>query len=214
MDAPELDVRIEPSLIQKGESALLTWDSRNSSRVYINPNIGFVDAAGRIKFFPEETTTYTVTAEGPGGETSRSVTVEVREQDASIDQSNLLPDLVAGTFEEGVRPVFFDFDSASLSEQARVTLDANARWLGHPDHENIQFVIEGHADARGSEEYNFALGDKRAETVREYLISRGVDPGRMVTVSMGEEQPFASGNSERDHALNRRVQFVVLRQLP
>lgn len=210
---PELELRIEPPAIRPGQSALLTWESRNADRVSIEPAIGAVDLSGRIKFFPDETTTYSVRADGPGGTVTKSVTVRVAANEAAggiIDEEDIRDLPIDEQFQLQVKPVFFGFDSSELSEEAKLTLDENARWLLHSENLGLKFVLEGHADERGSEEYNLALGDKRAQVVFEYLLVKGLDSSRMTTVSLGEERPFDSGSTEEAYALNRRVEFLLL----
>ena len=103
--------------------------------------------------------------------------------------------------------VFFDTDSSELSEQARVTLDKQAQWLNN--YNRYAFTIEGHADERGTREYNIALGARRAQTVREYLISRGVQAQRMRTISYGKERPVAVCNDISCWSQNRRAVTVL-----
>jgi peptidoglycan-associated lipoprotein len=103
--------------------------------------------------------------------------------------------------------VFFDTDSSELSEQARATLDKQAEWLNH--YNRYAFTIEGHADERGTREYNIALGARRAETVREYLTSRGVSGQRMRTISYGKERPVAVCDDISCWAQNRRAVTVL-----
>ena len=103
--------------------------------------------------------------------------------------------------------VFFDTDSSELSEQARATLDKQAQWLNQ--YGRYAFTIEGHADERGTREYNIALGARRAQTVREYLISRGVSAQRMHTISYGKERPVALCNDISCWSQNRRVVTVL-----
>ncbi len=103
--------------------------------------------------------------------------------------------------------VFFDTDSSELSAQARATLDKQAQWLGN--YSQYSFTIEGHADERGTREYNIALGARRAETVREYLTSRGVAPQRMRTISYGKERPVALCNDISCWSQNRRAVTVL-----
>jgi peptidoglycan-associated lipoprotein len=212
--APQLDLWVEPTAIGAGESALLTWESRDASRVVIEPAIGDVDPAGRIRFFPDTTTTYTVTAEGDGGQVARSVTVEVRGtrvEGDDISEEDLRGMSPEQQFEAFVRPVFFPFDSSELTEEAKLTIEGNIRWLQRAENRHVRFVVEGHTDERGTEEYNLALGDRRALVVRNYLVDRGVDPGRILTVSLGEERPFDPRQTEEAFALNRRAHFVLLR---
>jgi peptidoglycan-associated lipoprotein len=103
--------------------------------------------------------------------------------------------------------VFFDTDSSELSDQARATLDKQAQWLNN--YNRYAFTIEGHADERGTREYNIALGARRAETVREYLVSRGVSGQRMRTISYGKERPVAICNDISCWSQNRRAVTVL-----
>lgn len=117
------------------------------------------------------------------------------------------PSGVAFGFAGNVRNVFFEFDKSRLTSDARDTLEDNATWLR--DHSDIKVRIEGHADERGSVEYNLALGERRAMRVRSYLISLGIDSARIFTISFGEERPAARGHNERAWAKNRRGEFKV-----
>ena len=103
--------------------------------------------------------------------------------------------------------VFFETDSSELTDQARATLDKQAQWLGN--YNRYAFTIEGHADERGTREYNIALGARRAETVREYLASRGVSAQRMRTISYGKERPVAVCNDISCWSQNRRAVTVL-----
>jgi peptidoglycan-associated lipoprotein len=103
--------------------------------------------------------------------------------------------------------VFFETDSSELTPQARATLDKQALWLNQ--YSRYAFTIEGHADERGTREYNIALGARRAQTVREYLISRGVQAPRMHTISYGKERPVAVCNDISCWSQNRRVVTVL-----
>ena len=103
--------------------------------------------------------------------------------------------------------VFFETDSSELTPQARATLDKQAQWLGQ--YNRYSFIIEGHADERGTREYNIALGARRAQTVREYLVSRGVMAQRMRTISYGKERPVALCNDISCWSQNRRAVTVL-----
>jgi peptidoglycan-associated lipoprotein len=103
--------------------------------------------------------------------------------------------------------VFFETDSTDLTIQARGTLDRQAQWLSR--YNRYAFTIEGHADERGTREYNFALGARRAETVRNYLASRGIDPSRMRTISYGKERPVAVCDDISCWSQNRRAVTVL-----
>ena len=99
--------------------------------------------------------------------------------------------------------VFFESDSTDLSSQARNTLDRQAQWL--TTYNRYSFTVAGHADERGTREYNFGLGAKRADAVRAYLVSRGIDPARMRTISYGKERPVAVCNDISCWSQNRRA---------
>ena len=103
--------------------------------------------------------------------------------------------------------VFFETDSSELTDQARATLDKQSQWLAN--YNRYSFTIEGHADERGTREYNIALGARRAETVRQYLASRGVAPQRMRTISYGKERPVALCNDISCWSQNRRAVTVL-----
>jgi peptidoglycan-associated lipoprotein len=102
--------------------------------------------------------------------------------------------------------VNFDFDKYDLTISARGALDQNAKCLEEAP--GVTIVIEGHCDERGTQEYNLALGEKRANTVRGYLRNLGIDVSRMQTRSKGENEPVCNGASEDCYAQNRRVQFL------
>ncbi len=103
--------------------------------------------------------------------------------------------------------VYFEFDSSELSPEAAAKLKQNADWIeGNPDY-TIQ--IQGHCDERGTIEYNLALGERRANAVKDYLVSLGVDGGRLRTVTYGEEKPADPGHTEAAWAKNRRAEFLI-----
>ncbi|HEY8368923.1 MAG TPA: peptidoglycan-associated lipoprotein Pal [Thermodesulfobacteriota bacterium] len=103
--------------------------------------------------------------------------------------------------------VYFDFDKSDLRPDARATLEANAEWLRR--NPNVRVQIEGHADERGSVQYNLALGERRAESAKRYLESLGISGSRLSTISYGEERPVDPGHGEEAWAKNRRAEFVV-----
>jgi len=107
----------------------------------------------------------------------------------------------------GLKMVHFDFDTFSLSEEARTVLKDNAEWL--KSHKGIKVQVEGHCDSRGTQEYNLALGQKRADVVRKYLADLGIGSKRLSTLSYGEEKPIDSAETEEAWTQNRRAQFVI-----
>lgn len=105
------------------------------------------------------------------------------------------------------RDVFFDFDKSTIRPDAKATLDKNIGWLKSDS--GIRVVVEGHCDERGTQEYNLALGERRAKAVKDYLVAGGIDPKRIDTISYGEERPFVLGHDESAWKWNRRGHFVV-----
>lgn len=109
--------------------------------------------------------------------------------------------------ESDLQPAFFDYDAATLREDARAALDGNARVLRQ--NATLRLVVEGHCDDRGTIEYNQALGQQRAEAARDYLVGQGIDAGRLTVISYGKERPFATGNDEASWQQNRRAHFRI-----
>jgi peptidoglycan-associated lipoprotein len=103
--------------------------------------------------------------------------------------------------------VRFDYDRAELSDAARASLQKNAQWMQRWTSTRVN--VEGHADSRGTSEYNLALGERRANAVRDYLVSLGVEAARINTVSYGEERPLCTEENEACWAQNRRGHFVI-----
>jgi peptidoglycan-associated lipoprotein len=108
---------------------------------------------------------------------------------------------------EGLTTVFFDYDKSSLSSAAKKTLQENAGWM--KKNSGVKIQIEGHTDARGSLEY-MALGERRANAVKNYLGSLGISASRLVVISFGKEKPLVNGESEEAYSRNRRANFVPL----
>lgn len=108
----------------------------------------------------------------------------------------------------GLGTVNFEYDKAALTQEARTQLKENADWI--KSHSNVVVQVEGHCDTRGSVEYNLALGERRARSVKQYLVSLGVDAKSLTIISYGEEKPLAMGSSDADHNKNRRANFVPL----
>lgn len=118
---------------------------------------------------------------------------------------------VSDTSGEGgpLEDVYFDYDQAELNDQARAILERNAQWI--KNHATAKVRVEGHCDERGTVEYNLALGERRAQSTRDYLVSLGVAGDRLATVSYGKERPLDPGTTEEAFARNRRAHFAVSR---
>ena len=106
-----------------------------------------------------------------------------------------------------IRDAYFDYDEATLSAEAQEALTVSASWL--KNNPTYALTVEGHCDSRGTEQYNLALGDRRANVAKDYLATLGVDSGRIRTVSYGEERPFDSGTSDESYHQNRRAHLVL-----
>lgn len=104
--------------------------------------------------------------------------------------------------------VYFDFNSAGLSSDAKDALNNNAEFL--KTNPKVKVQIEGHCDERGGVQFNLALGDKRAKSVRDYLVGLGVGAARMSTISLGKEKPLSFGHDEESWSKNRRANFIVI----
>jgi len=132
---------------------------------------------------------------------------DLEEGELPIRQTDLARELV---FEEAVRElqtIYFDYDSAKLKAPAKTKLERAADWLKRNPNVNVR--IEGHCDERGTNEYNLALGERRALSARRYLVSLGINPDRIFTISYGEERPAAEGHDESAWKFNRRDEFKV-----
>nr|WP_082474632.1 peptidoglycan-associated lipoprotein Pal [Sphingomonas sp. Leaf343] len=104
--------------------------------------------------------------------------------------------------------VNFGLDQYDIDPQARAILDSQAEWLNR--YPNVRITIEGHCDERGTREYNLALGDRRANSAKNYLAAKGVSPSRMSVISYGSERPAETGSDEAAYAANRRAVTIVL----
>tara|TARA_Y100001960_G_C14704579_1_gene843639 strand:- start:82 stop:660 length:579 start_codon:yes stop_codon:yes gene_type:complete len=109
-------------------------------------------------------------------------------------------------------PIYFDFDKSDIRPDMRTILDKNARFM--MSYPSVLIQIEGHCDERGTVEYNIALGHRRSQATKDYLISLGVDASRIDTVSYGEERPADSGHDESAWSKNRRAKFNVIGGIP
>ena len=131
-------------------------------------------------------------------------------QDTAISDKEMKFDAQGSDSESiaGLKTIYFPYDSSTLSSEARETLSGNAGWLKKNADFNLQ--IEGHCDNRGSIEYNLALGERRAKSVRSYLINLGIAGKRLSIISYGKEKPIAAGETEQAMSKNRRANFLPL----
>jgi peptidoglycan-associated lipoprotein len=213
---PTLSFSVNPSVIERGQSATLRWSASNAESVEIS-SVGRVNPSGSREVSPTESTTYTATARGAGGEDTKSIRLTVNEPPspppppppARTTRTRTATD-AAREFLDNAKVIYFAFDSAELNEEMQARLRSAAGWLNRPENRSIRFRIEGHCDERGTEEYNIGLGDRRANSARDFLISLGVAPERIETISYGETRPAVQAHDEQAWALNRRDEFVYL----
>jgi peptidoglycan-associated lipoprotein len=110
--------------------------------------------------------------------------------------------------EKPLGTVYFDYDRAVIRDDARATMDANAAWM--KKFGSAKVLAEGHCDERGTEEYNLALGEKRAKAAQDYLLSMGIGSDRIKIISYGKSQPINPGHDEGAWQMNRRAQFLII----
>jgi peptidoglycan-associated lipoprotein len=201
---PTVSLQANPSSISAGDSATLSWTSTDATQLTIAPDVGGVTAQGSTKVTPSSSTSYTITASGPGG--SASSTARITVGTAAPPEAELGPDAI---WLKEVKDAFFDFNKADIRPDARTALASTAQFLR--DYPQIKVTIEGHCDERGSTEYNLALGDRRASAVKQYLVSLGISADRLNTVSFGKEKPFCMQATEDCYQQNRRGHFVKAR---
>lgn len=134
---------------------------------------------------------------------------EVGMGEAEITGAGLGQDISEGRTSAPMYPIYFDFDRFNIRDDMKGIIEENAQFL--IDHPNIMVEIQGNCDERGTNEYNLALGERRAKSAQAYLVNLGVNPDRITTVSFGEERPLFSENSEEAWAKNRRDDFVIIK---
>ena len=203
--SPTAAISVSPDTIQKGQSATLTWQTSNATDVSID-GIGAVQASGSQQVSPADSTTYHLTAKGAGGTQDASARLTVSQPPPPPP-----PPVTAGPsdedlFGQNVRDVYFDYDKSNVRADQQSAIQADAQFLNQ--HGNMSFTIEGHCDERGSTEYNLALGDQRASSVKNALIAAGVNASRIKTISYGKEKPFCLESNEACWQQNRRGHFV------
>jgi peptidoglycan-associated lipoprotein len=203
--SPTASISVSPDTIQQGQSATLTWQTSNATDVSID-GIGAVQPSGSQQVTPADSTTYHLVAKGSGGsqEASTRLTVTPPPPPPPVQATPSPTD--EDLFGQSVKDIYFDYDKSDIRADQQASIQADMLFLNQ--HPNINFTIEGHCDDRGSTEYNLALGDQRASTVKNALTTAGISASRIKTISYGKEKPFCLEENEACWQQNRRGHFV------
>ena len=207
MSAPTAKITATPNVVSAGDQVQLAWRTSDATSVSID-GIGTVPTSGVKSVSPTTSTTYHLVARGDGGSTDDTVRVTVNPPPVIAVPVNPVGAGAdaEGSFKGSVQDIFFDYDTYDVRADAQAVLSHDAAYLGsHPD---VKIVIGGYCDERGSNEYNLALGQNRADAAKNALISAGVAANRIRVVSYGKEKPFCSESTEECWQLNRRGGFT------
>lgn len=217
-EKPNISVFVaEPSTIVRGNPATLRWAVSGATDISIDQGIGSVQASGTRAVYPSNNATYTLVARGVGGASEARVTVRVSAPDAVVTPTPPPPTTRTSrdfleVLNTDVKDAFFDFDSFDIRDDAKNVLTSNGDALktafGDSANSGKSVIIEGHCDERGSDAYNVALGDRRAQAALEFLKNLGVSADRLKTTSYGKERPQCSDATEECWQRNRRVHFA------
>ena len=202
---PTASLSADKTSINPGETVRLSWTTTDAQNVSIAPEVGAVTAQGTTSVTPGASTTYTLTASGPGGNADATVRVSVNTPPPVTQPTAKTPSLDELWLSE-VTDAYFDYDSAEIRADAKEALRRDATFF--KNYPTMRITIEGHCDERGSTEYNLALGDRRASAVKSYLVGLGIPGDRLNTVSYGKEKPFCMEADESCYTKNRRGHLV------
>lgn len=202
---------VEPSTIQKGQSAVLRWSVTDATDISIDHGVGPVQSNGQRQIYPTDTTTYTLSATGPGGTSTRDVTVTVTGAEAPPPPAPVTSESVTDMINNDVHDAYYDYDKSDVRDDARAVLTSDADVLKKVFQKDasVNVMVEGHCDERGSAEYNLALGDRRATAAKDFLVQLGVPADRLKTISYGKERPQCTDATEECYQKNRRAHFSV-----
>ena len=145
----------------------------------------------------------------PETQTQQAPMTEAPTREFPVTQETAKPAEPAEDLQSALQKIYFNFDSADLSEESRKALSKNAEYLSKQT--SVKIRIEGNCDERGSDDYNMALGERRAKAAKDYLVNLGIPSGRLGTISYGEEKPADPGHDEAAWAKNRRDEFVIVK---
>jgi peptidoglycan-associated lipoprotein len=204
IQTPTAQITATPSVVNAGDQVVLSWRTTDATTVSID-GIGDVPTSGVKTVTPTESTSYHLVARGAGGSVDATARVTLNAPPAVV-----VPTTTVSTeedFKAHVQDAFFDYDTYDIRADAQTVLSADASWLvAHPD---IKVVLGGYCDERGSNEYNLALGQNRADAAKNALVTAGVAGTRIRVISYGKEKPFCSESTEECWQQNRRAGFTL-----
>lgn len=202
--APTAHITAEPGAISAGDQVTLTWKTTDATSVSIE-GIGDVPTSGTKSVTPTASTTYHLVARGEGGTADDTARVTVNAPPPVTQPTTSMS--AEEEFKANMQDVFYDYDAYDVRPDSQGILSKDAAYLS--SHTNIRIVIGGYCDERGSNEYNLALGQNRADAAKNALISAGIAASRIRVVSYGKEKPFCSESTEACWQQNRRAGFSL-----
>jgi peptidoglycan-associated lipoprotein len=202
--APTAQITASPTVVSAGDQVQLSWRTTDATSVSID-GIGDVPSSGVKTVTPSVSTSYHMVARGEGGSADATARVTVNAPPAvQVPVSTMSAE---EEFKANVQDIFFDYDTYDIRGDAQATLSRDASYLA--SHADLKIVIGGYCDERGSNEYNLALGQNRAEAAKNALVAAGVAANRIRVVSYGKEKPFCSETTEACWQQNRRGGFTL-----
>ena len=206
--APVAQITATPSFISAGDEVQLSWRTTDATSVSID-GIGDVPTSGVKTVTPSVSTSYHLVAKGAGGTADASARVTVNAAAVSAP-AVVVPTRTMSAEEEfkgSVQDIFFDYDTYDVRADAQSALSRDASYL--VSHPAAKIVIGGYCDERGSNEYNLALGQNRADATKNALVTAGVAANRIRVISYGKEKPFCTESTEECWQQNRRGGFTI-----
>ena len=202
--APIAQLTATPTVISAGDQVQLKWQTTDATSVSID-GIGDVPTSGVKTVSPTVSTSYHLVARGEGGTAEAAARVTVNAPPAVVVPTNTLSS--EEEFRANVQDIFYDYDTYDVRADAQATLARDASYL--VSHLEVRVVLGGYCDERGSNEYNLALGQNRADAAKKALVAAGVAEGRIRVISYGKEKPFCSESTEECWQQNRRAGFTL-----
>jgi peptidoglycan-associated lipoprotein len=203
--APTAQISATPTVVSAGDQVVLTWRTTDANSVSID-GIGDVPTSGVKTVTPSVSTSYHLVARGEGGSADATARVTVNAPPAVV-QVPVTTMSAEDEFKANVQDIFFDYDAYDIRTDAQATLSRDASYL--VSHPTVKILIGGYCDERGSNEYNLALGENRANATKDALVTAGVAASRIRVVSYGKEKPFCTESTEECWQLNRRGGFTM-----